>query len=237
MNAELEPEARGLMLRTLERHAFRHNAAAFVLGHGLQHLDGLAQMRVHSRGIQAHLERLGEIESMYRDLCGEASSAEALADAIRPRLESLPYPETRIDLACALAITRRGERVAARSYVECRYTPFAELAQAMLADETSDTTEEDLLVEYCARESHRPVAQEYWERWLLLALHSLGRIDCHADGRAVELGVRDKPVAAVVGDFLDEVEPLRQATGLALPDLPAIGADFPEALRGRFRSA
>jgi hypothetical protein len=233
---ELSSEASGLMLAILQRHAFRHHAAAFVLGHGLQHLDGLADMRVHTRKIQQHLDRLGEIEDMYVDLCGRPTGAEDLADAIRPKLESLPYPETRIDLACALSITGRGERAAARSYVECHYAPFAALAQATLADETSDTTDEDLLVEYCSSETHRATAQEYWQRWTVLSLHSLGRIDNQADQRTVELSLRDKPVAAVIEAFLDEIEPLRQSTGLELPTLRDIGSDLPEALRGRFRT-
>jgi len=227
----LDVEARSLLLQIAERHAFRHNAAVNLRGHGLQFLEEPSELRAYLGEIEFHLGLLEQVGRIHQELGGES-----LAEAIMPRMERVPYPESRLELACCLAISRRGERAAAKSYVECVHDGFADVSRQVLEAE-SGTREEDVLVGFCKHEDHRALAQEYWTRWVQLCLGSVGRPGNVADRRTVELGLRAEPVVQVVRMFLDDLEPLREACSLSLPPVGDLGLELPEDLRGRFPSA
>lgn len=229
--AELDAEARGLLLQIAERHAFRHHAAVNLRGHGLQLLEEPSELRVYLEELDFHLGLYEEVQRIHTALGGQA-----LADAVMPRMERVPYPETRLELACCLSITRRGERAAAKSYHGCAHEGFADVSRRVLEAE-GGTREEDVLVAFCQHEDHRVSAQDYWGRWVQLCLGSVGRLGSAADRRTVELGLRAEPAAQVVRMFLDDLEPLREACSLSLPALDELGLELPEDLRGRFPSA
>jgi len=229
--AELDAEARGLLLQIAERHAFRHHAAINLRGHGLQLLEEPRELRAYLEELDFHLGLYEEVERIHAELGGKA-----LADAVMPRMERVPYPETRLELACCLSITRRGERAAAKSYIECVHAGFAGVSRRVLEAE-GGTREEDVLVAFCQHDDHRASAQSFWGRWVQLCLGSVGRLGNTADRRTVELGLRAESAAEVVRMFLDDLEPLREACSLSLPALDELGLELPEDLRGRFPSA
>ena len=105
------------------------------------------------------------------------------------------------------------------------------------ADRRVSGVEGGLFVEYASDRSHKPQAQLYWDRWLVVCLLSLGRPGTKRDARAVHLGLRTKHAAEVVREFLNEVEPLRVKATLAMPGLDRLGVELPEDLRSRFVSA
>lgn len=228
MPAELDTEARGLLLQIAERHAFRHHAAVNLRGHGMQFLDDSADLRAYLGELDFHLGLLERIRDIHAGLGGRG-----LSEAIMPRMERVPYPDSRLELACCLAITRRGERASAKSYVECVHTGFADVSRQLLETERG-TREEDLLVSFCRNEDQRAIAQDCWTRWIQLCLGSVGRPGSVADRRTVELGLRDAPAVGVVRVFLDDLEPLREACSLSLPTLDDLVVELPEDLRGRF---
>lgn len=229
--AQLDTEARTLLAQIAERHAFRHHAAVNLRGHGMQFLDDPSDLRSYLDGIEFHLGLLEQVRDIHAEVGGSG-----LSEAIMPRMERVPYPESRLELACCLAITRRGERAAAKSYVECAHAGFADVSRQVLEAERG-TREEDLMVSFCRHEDHRAIAQDCWARWIQLCLGSVGRPGSIADRRTVETGLRDAPAVGVVRVFLDDLEPLREACSLSLPMLDDLVFELPEDLRGRFPSS
>ncbi len=227
-SVELDPRAGELLLQIAERHAFRHHAAVNLRGHGLQYLGGSRELREYLQELDFHLGLLEDVERIHGELGGQG-----LDDAVMLRLERVPYPASRLELSCCLSVTRRGERAAAKSYVECVHPGFADVARRVLEAERG-TREEDILVDFCRHEDQRAIAQEYWSRWIRLSLGSVGRIGTRTDQLTVELGLRDRPAEEVIRMFLDDLEPLGQACKLSLPPLDEVEAELPEDLRSRF---
>ena len=107
------------------------------------------------------------------------------------------------------------------------------------ADRRVTDDEEQLFVEFASQATHRPQAQSYWNRWLVVSLLSLGRPGTsRATGARSSSGLRSAGAAEVLRGFLNEVEPLkRERAGLAWPDLQGLGVELPDDLRARFTSA
>ena len=229
----LDEEARGLLRQILERQAYRQLVAGNIRGYGLRFLPELDVKIRFASELDQSLRVLREVERIYRAIDGRD-----LYEAVRARMERIPYPESRLELACCLALTGRAERAAARSYLACARPDFAAVARTLVqADHRVADDEEDLFVAYSAERTHRPQAQRYWNRWLSVCLLSLGRPGTPRDQRAVELGLRSKRAAEVVEEFLDEVEPLRKRAGLDMPSLAGSGLELPAGLRPRFLTA
>lgn len=229
----MDEEGRGLLRQIVERQAYRQLMAANIRGHGLQFLPELDEKLRFTEELTFSLRVMREVGRIYTELGGED-----LVGAVAARMERIPYPDSRLELAVCLGVTGRAEAAAARSYLESSHRDFAAVARTLLeADRTEVEAEERFYVEYCQDHGHHPQAQLYWNRWLVISLVSLGRPGTARDRRAVELGLRSRHAADVVRDFLDTVEPLRVACGLHLPSLEVMGIDLPEDLRGRFHSA
>lgn len=229
----LDEEARGLLRQIVERQAYRQLVAGNIRGFGLQFLPELDVKIRFTAELDQSLRVLREVERIHGRLGGEDLDA-----AVRPRMERIPYPESRLELASCLALTGRAERAAARSYIGCVDKDFAAVARTLVeADRRVTEDEESLFVEYASERSHRPQAQLYWDRWLVVCLLSLGRPGTKRDRSAVALGLRTQHAAEVVRGFLDEVEPLRVKAGLAMPGLDRLGVELPEDLRSRFATA
>lgn len=232
MTQTLDPETRRLSREVAERHAFRHLAAANLRGAGLPYLADLSEVTEYSIEIAFHVELLGRLESSYAELGGAD-----LGDALLARLERLPYPESRLELAVCLSITDRGELALARSYLESSYPCFAEVSRLVLDRERPRDREAELLTDLCRKGDQRVRAQRHWNRWVQGCLASVGRLGTPADLRTAELGLRAHPAAEVARAFLDDLEPLRDACGLSLPTLEELGLELPEDLRARFPAA
>ena len=54
-------------------------------------------------------------------------------------------------------------------------------------------------------------------RWLAVALLSFGRPGSEGDRYAVAAGLKRRPAAAVMGDFLDDIQPAVARAGLTFP--------------------
>lgn len=232
MNAlQLEPEARRLLRQIAERHAFRHHVAINLRGYGLQFIDEVAELRTYADEIGFQVSLLESIERTYHELGGEN-----LDDAVQPRMERVPSPESRLEVACCLTLLQRGQRVAARAYVESVHPGLALVSRQILEHERAPL-EEDCLAAFCRRDDHRRAAQTHWTRWLQLCLGSVGRLETQDDQRVVELGLRAESAVDLVRAFLDDLEPVRAACGLKQPTLDDLSIELPEDLRGRFPSA
>jgi hypothetical protein len=230
-DGRLDEEAKGLLRLIVERQAYRQRMAANIRGHGLKFLPDLAAKLRVTEELAESLRRLATLEEIYEAIGGIDLTARVMS-----RMERIPYPATRLELAACLALTGRAERAVASTYARCPCQRFARLAgELQAADRTHDAGEEERFVVFAADPPNRVQAQRYWERWLTLCLQSLGRPGTPGDERAYALGLRDRRAADLVALFIEEVEPLRAAGGLDWPDLARRGVDLPRTLTQRMR--
>lgn len=219
----LDEESRGLLRRIVERQAYRQLMAANIRGHGLKLVLEVGEKLLLSQDLEHSLQILRGVEALYASLGGTDLSL-----AVRPRMERIPYPTSRLELSACLALCDRAERIAADGYTQSSCREFASIAQSLLdADRTFTHHAEALLAEFCREATNRPAAQQMFNRWLSITLLSLGRPSTSGDARAVQLGLRSKRCADSVREFLGELKPLMERCHLALPSSATLGVELP----------
>lgn len=230
---KLDEEARAILRQILERQAYRQLMAANIRGHGLRFLPDLEEKLRFTTELEFSLRVMREVERLYGMLDGDD-----LYPAVSERMERIPYPESRLELAVCLALTERAERVASLSYEGSVCDAFGAIAKTLLsADRTVSLREEGVFIDFCSDLTNIPLAQQFWNRWMIVAVLSFGRPDTRGDSRAVALGLRSKHSADVVREFLDAADPLRAKCGLAMPPMQQLGVQLPADLRARFSNA
>ena len=117
---KLDEEARAILRQILERQAYRQLMAANIRGHGLRFLPDLEEKLDFTSELAFSLRVMREVERLYGMLDGDD-----LYRAVSERMDRIPYPESRLDLAVCLALTDRAERVASGSYESCVCSAFA----------------------------------------------------------------------------------------------------------------
>lgn len=232
MSDKLDEEGRGLLRKIIERHVYRQMAAANLRGHGLAFLPDVEQKLAFVRDIEFTLQIQAELEAAYAKLDGVD-----LHSAVRQRMERIPYPTSRLDLAACLALIERAEFVAAQDYLECPFEDFALIARKLCAARDHvHRSEEDVFISFCVDPGQRPQAQQLFNRWLFVALTSLGRPGTTGDARAVALQLRRSSTSELASRFLRDVEPLRKSCGLAQPNYDDFGIDLPDDVRIRIKT-
>lgn len=221
-----DEESRALLRKIVEGQAWRQLMLANIRGHGIKFLPEVERKL-------ASVERLARVLPLMRGeaaLYAEIDGGDVVS-AVRDRMERIPYPASRLELAVCLFLCMRAERHALESYADCRVSSaLVELTRARLADvSTEDLPRDSVFVDYCAEPANRPHAQQMLDRWLALCLVALGRPDSHGDRRAVELGLRSRRVADIAAEFLAGLAPFLAATGLVVPDADALGVELPRA--------
>jgi hypothetical protein len=219
----LDEEARALLRRILESQGFRQLAAIDILGHSLKFFPDLDSKLELARELEESLVLYRQVQGLHREL-----GWQGLEEAVRGRVERIPYPSSRLELALCRRLCTMAERAAMRAYVESNCAPFAAIARAYLAGEQSSASRElERFAEYCGDASHRPHAQQVLGRWTAVALRALGRPHTHADARALALGLRSQSCAQVAREFLAELDPLIRRFGLERPDFGALSLELP----------
>jgi hypothetical protein len=225
---ELDEESKSLLRRIVERQAYRQMMIEKIRGHGLKfvpEIDGqilLAQDIVHS------LQLMQQIELVYSQLGGSD-----LVMAVRDKMERIPYPASRLELAICLALCDRAERVAAESYVDSRSSEFAAIALSILAmDRTSTRQGEELFKGFCAEPGNRHAAQQMFQRWLALTVQAMGRPGTQGDERAFQLKLRKQRCLDSVRQYFEELKPLMASCHLVLPSAAAMGVELPREFAG-----
>jgi hypothetical protein len=219
----LDEERKGLLRRILECQAYRQRMAGNIRGHGLKYVMDLDAKVALVRDVEYGVGVLREVERLHARLGGED-----LGEVVRAKMERIPYPMSKLELAACLTLTDRAEQTAAASYADSVSADLAAIARTVLATDRSATRRgEQLFVEFCAEASNRPHAQQMFDRWLAIALRSLGRPGTRRDQRAVELGLRTQRVADSVREFLAGVGELAARCGLAIPPAETLAVELP----------
>ncbi|MEM7517886.1 MAG: hypothetical protein AAF368_13305 [Planctomycetota bacterium] len=224
--AELSEEAAGILRVVVERQAYRQLMSANIRGHGLKFVPSIEQKAVLSEDLVHSLKIYSQVEQLYHSLGGSD-----LHDEVRSRMESIPYPSSRLEFSVCLVLCDLAERVASRSYVDSVSKEFAAIARSLLEmNHVSTPVGADLFVEYACDSANLPHARQMFDRWFEITLRSLGRPGTKRDDRAVELGLRSTHCGDKITEFVEEVRKFLAPTQLTLPNPEALGLDLPAAL-------
>ena len=227
---ELSSEPRELMRSILERKAYRLLLMSSIQGHAVQLLASVSEKRRFAKALDRSLSVLGEVDVIHRELF-----AEDVVVAVRPRLEQVQFPSSRIEVAVCLVLTGRADRIAAEGYITCRHQGFAAVARRLIEEDPWEiASEEQVLLQHCAAVDDKVALKAYWKRWMIEGLMTLGRPGTELDRQTVELSLRSKSAAEVDRQYLDAIEPLRIECNIEMPALNGLGIELPEDLRGRF---
>lgn len=228
-----DEETRVLLRRILENQAYRQLMLENIRGHGIKYLPEPEAKAAAAEQIAHSLRPFRALQSLYAELCG----ADVLS-AVRGKMERIPYPGSRMELAVCLFVCKQVERAALSTYVDSCARDLAAIARTRLEFLPARQMPADAaFAEFCADPSNRPHAQQMFDRWLSICLLSLGRPGSHGDERAVALGLRNRGVGEIVAEFLNGLTPFLSACSLVVPDEASLSVQLPQGWRARTGSA
>lgn len=219
-----DEETRGLLKRILEGQAYRQLTLCNIRGHGIKFLPEVLDKTRIAAALLTSLRQFEELERLYRGLgFGDVVSA------VRHKMERVPYPSTRMELAVCLFLCERVSWHALDAYVDSTVAEFAAIARLRHGElRALDAPDDQAFAEFCADPTNRPLAQQLVNRWLSITLLSLGRPDSPGDARALALKLRAKSVATIVNEYLAGLAPFLSSCGLVAPDGASIGVELPK---------
>jgi hypothetical protein len=219
----LDEEAKGLLRKILRAQAYRQVMASNIRGHGLKFLMDPEGRLGLVNDLQHSLSQVRRVQELYTSIGGGDIRREASI-----KMERIPYPNSRFELATFLATSDLAEELAMEGYVNSRCEVLAAIARDDLAFErTATRRSQALFQEFAADPDQQPLVRQVLNRWLVIALLSLGRPGTAGDRRALELGLRSRSCADSIHLYLERLGPLIEASGLDRDELRAAGVDLP----------
>jgi hypothetical protein len=220
---KLDEEGKALLRKILLGQAYRQIMAANIRGHGLKFLQTTEGRKSLIDDLQHILGQVGRVQEIYSTIGGGDLRLEAAV-----KMERIPYPSSKLELAAFLATSDLAEEVAMEGYERSVCEPFGQIARENLVHERVATKRGQALFETFALEpTQHPHAQQMFSRWVVIALLALGKPGSKGDERAVALGLRDRSCAQAIKIYLERLAPFMEACKLELPDLQSAGVDLP----------
>ena len=220
MAHQLSEDARIVLRRIVEAQAYRQLMAMNIRGHCLKFFtDVESKVRVAEQ-LHLNLTILREVSSLYREL-----GWEDVESAVRDRMARIPYPESRLEFGVFRHLCGVALEIAMRSYVDGAEKRFGAIARSFLDRHDSDL-EDPEFIEFCSDPSHRPHAQQMFNRWFSIAVRSLGRPGTPGDARAVELGLRTQTASEWLEEYVAAIQTVAERCGLEMPDAAEFGLEL-----------
>jgi len=220
---DVEEETRNLLRLIVERQASRQLMVANIRGHGIKFVQGLEEKLQLSEDLNGMLRIYREIERLYLGLGGTD-----LPTAVRAKMERIPYPASRLELAVCLVMCDLAEQVAAENYLDCCVPEYAAIARSLLDMVRANTSHgEELFIQFCKEPDNLPRAREITNRWLSIAIRSLGRPGTGGDTRASHLGLRTKSCSDATVTFVKGATEFLAQCGLSFPTAEQLGVELP----------
>ena len=219
-----------LLCQLVEGQAFRQLLLGNMRGVGIPMLPDVPSKRRMAGDLKRSMDLLEKIELLHSELGGFD-----LVSTVRPRMDRVPMPTSRLELSAGLALLGRAEFAAAAGLVESTHAGLATVARDSRASVREEAeTQARVFIEACTHPGHREAAQSFWDRWFPIALRSLGRSRVPRSEHAQAVGLRGGTCIDLLRSFIQDAEPMRRACGLNMPPLGQLGVELPEDLRGRF---
>lgn len=229
MSSSPKSELTAIVDRLLRGQAYRELGAARLFDGARALAPNAALAAVidgHAAEERAHYRAVIDVWAAFT---GESSAAlEARAEA-RLRERPLPAVTSWFALGMAQFLFDRAGLWQLREYTACSFQPYRALVAAILLDERAhqDFGAEAVIAGCRAGE---PEADSTFACWLAVALRSFGRPGSDGDRAAVAAGLKRRPAAAVMRDFLDDIRPTAAQAGLIFPGASALGVALPADL-------
>ena len=216
-------EYRATLKQMIESQAYREISAANLLGHSLKFVRDLELKKEIAHDLEEELEHYEAASRLHR----EAGFGD-VGEAIRDRLDRVPYPGSWLELAVAQFLYDRAGKFHLREYRDCSYAPYARSVSKILEEEEEhESFGEKFLAAFCAEASQRPRAQELFNKWLPVALLSFGRPGTPGNAFAIEVGLKKRDSGEVMKEFLEDIKPTMRACGLVFPPPETTGIELP----------
>ena len=224
-----DEETLGLLKLIVEGQAYRQLMLCNIRGHGVKFLTGIDEKLLLVDALDTSLRQFRELQRLY-----ERHGFGDVVSAVRGKMERIPYPASRMELAVCLFLAERVQHLSLGVYVDCADKDFAAIARTRLeANRLLEVPDDPTLLEFCADPTNRPHAQQFLNRWLGIALLALGRAGSPRDLRAVELGLRARSMAEVGDEFIGGLAPFLEQSGLVMPDAEMLGFEIPGTAAGQ----
>jgi len=209
----MDEETRQLLKRVVESFAWRQLASMNILGHCLKYVGDLETKLRVANELDLSIRLFHEVAELYEDL-----GWQEIESAVRDRVDEVPYPGSRVEFGVAYFLTGLAEREAMEAFSEGSSADFAPIAAAYV-DASTGRPEPTRFLAFCADPGNRPQAQRYVDRWLPIALLSLGRPGTAAEHELAARGLRPRTSAELQARLMERVRPFLERCGLRMPDL------------------
>ncbi|MFT7670680.1 MAG: hypothetical protein ACI8X5_003391 [Planctomycetota bacterium] len=222
-SSKMDEETQGLLRKILRAQAYRQIMAANIRGHGLKFLlDSEGRIGLVA-DIQHILQQVRRVQELYTSIGGGDIRREASV-----KMERIPYPETRFELAAFLATSDLAEKTALESYLNSSCTALASIARNDLDYERTATIRSHALFqEFAGDPAQKPLVRQVLNRWLTICLLSLGRPGTAGDRRACELGLRSLSCADSIRLYIERLAPILEISDVDLSELADAGVELP----------
>jgi hypothetical protein len=219
----MDEEVKGILRKVLRAQAYRQIMAANIRGHGLKFLLAPEGRSGLVNDIRHILLQVRGVQELYTSIEGGDIRREAAS-----KMERIPYPESRFELAAFLATSDLAERIAMEGYANSSCSELAKIARIDLDYErTATIRSQKLFQEFTEDPAQKPLVRQVLHRWLVICLLALGRPGTVGDRRALELGLRQRSCADSIRSYLEELGPLLEISGLELSELSESGLVLP----------
>ena len=216
----LDEETRHLLKRIVESFAWRQIATMNILGHCLKYVVDLETKLRVANELDLAIRLFHEVADLYTEL-----GWVEIETAVRDRVDDLPLPSSRVEFGLAYYLTGLAEYAAMEAYTDCKVEEFAAIARAYV-DASQGRPDPTRFLSFCEHGGNLPQAQAYVNRWLPIALFSLGRPGSELEQQLLEKGLRSRSSGELQADFLGRVRPFLDRCGLKSPPLEEMGVEL-----------
>jgi 1,2-phenylacetyl-CoA epoxidase catalytic subunit len=207
----------------MKSQAYRELAAARMFGYGLQFVPERRWIKFMVWHIQEETEHYLAVADMYQRFTGE--SVEGWVNE-RLAAKPIPFAQSWFELAMAQFLYDRGGFWQLQEYEVCSYPPYRQVISKIIDEERGhQSLGEKIVVELCQTGAHDAVKQEIFERWLRQGLLSFGRPRTEGNEYAISVRLKKRDSREVMDDFLKDIAPAVEQSGLAIPPLDKLGIE------------
>lgn len=224
----LDGEWKLIVAQLLETQGCGELATAQVFGASLRFAPSLDDKVLLADQAREKLEHFEALAALYEDM-----GAGDLLSAVEPRAADVPVPASWLEVVVFQFLFDRAGKFQIQECRSSSCAPYAEVVRRILADEEFHGAAGEAILRDLCQADHpdpalRPLAQTHLERWLRASLLSFGGSDSPNDRRAVELGLKARPAADVLREYLRDLQPALEACALRFPSRERLGLDLPD---------
>ncbi len=211
----------------MHREAARALQAARLSGDGLRFADEPDHVQLLGRRVHEETQNFTAIERLHEQLLEASLDPEKLRAAAP---DTAPRVNHWAETALAHWLWERASWWQLSEYMECSWVPWQTLVNRMIREKRGLQSRAERFASDAAAEAQPGDTQQAFERWLPIALASLGTPHDPTESFAMAAGIRKRMPEAVMEDFLEDIKPACRVMSLELPSTDSIPLAIPPQL-------